>query len=103
MMMLTTAQLIGTFEDAIVITTVDQLDQVVYADMRDEIRKCLLDGSEPVIYYATWCYEGDTESTHYALFPEVCRGAVCVGTGSSWCDAATLTELEYNWQNGNMD
>jgi hypothetical protein len=78
------------------ITSLADIEKITPADMRDEVRNSW-DGKsvyEPVIYYADWHYIGDSEATHFILFPEAGRGGVATNGLTEWFDANDMNELE---------
>jgi hypothetical protein len=105
-MTLTIDQIKGSFIDAIAITTVEQCNAINRNDMRNAAIAAIQGNDtekESVIYYASWHYDDECESTHIILFPHAGRGGACDGGYTDWCDANTLNEVEAAYQNGEMD
>jgi hypothetical protein len=105
-MTLTIDQIKGSFVDAIAIATVEQCDAIIPNDMRREAVDALQGNgtdTESVIYYASWHYATNSESTQVILFPNAGRGGACEGGYTAWCNASTLDQVEAAYQNDEMD
>lgn len=103
---LTANQITGSFVDAIELNKDSSLECITPSDMRSEIRSAFSDladlaAQELVIYYASWDYEGDAESTHFVLFPKAGRGGACSGGDTEWYDATTMDAIEDQYRGAN--
>jgi hypothetical protein len=105
-MILTPDQIKGTFKNAIEITTVEQCDRITPGNMRQEAIDALQGNGtekENVLYFGSWLYSEQVETTYVILFPNAGRGGACQSGYTDWCDANTLDEVESAYLADKMD